>query len=200
VLSRSDRPLFAGALLFALSLSLRACTAHAQPVEPAWCVVSSDDVHALAFAAFHEAGDSVADSAALHGVLRALAEGSPTPRSFPAMAARYMPRAFAGATSRSAWARVLGPWCVLEPDGYPSAQRRWASTELEWFRAWSAAERVLAGGHQLRCDGTIHDWGSPAVDRCRAERLGLIPVRCTVDGRLPLNDFYARPSWRRRGA
>lgn len=182
-----------------LAIALGACgTAHAQDVEPAWCVASRDDVHVLAFAAFHEAGDSLADSAAIHHVLRQLAEHRGS-GSLAAMARRYMPRASVGATRRSSWAQHLGPWCREAPTGYPHEQRSWSATEREWSRAWDAADAVLRGAYAMRCDGTFHDWGSPAVDSGRAARLGLIPVLCEVDGATTRNDLYARPSWRRRG-
>lgn len=40
------------------------------------------------------------------------------------------------------------------------------------------------------CDGQVHDWGSPRLDRARAERLGLVEVECGDTQ----NDFWARPS------
>jgi hypothetical protein len=40
------------------------------------------------------------------------------------------------------------------------------------------------------CDGQVHDWGSPRLDRARAESLGLIEVECGETR----NDFWARPS------
>jgi hypothetical protein len=39
------------------------------------------------------------------------------------------------------------------------------------------------------CDSEVHDWGG-AMDRLRAERIGLIPIDCGETR----NDFYARPS------
>lgn len=66
--------------------------AAAQDAEPLWCNAPLEDVHTLAVAAHHEAGDSIADSAAIHRVLRTLAEGRGY--SFGVMARRYMPHAF----------------------------------------------------------------------------------------------------------
>lgn len=44
------------------------------------------------------------------------------------------------------------------------------------------------------CDGPVHDWGSPRLDRARAERLGLVEVGCGINGLPTRNDGWARPS------
>ena len=161
-----------------------------------WCDYRDEDVLILARASFHESGDSIPDMAAIHLILRTLAEGRG--HTFENMTRSYMPRLHARRSIRP-WVMDLDMACREAPDGYPEHERTWTSTEREWARATLTAERVIAGKIAAECEGSIHDWGSPRIDRSRAKRLGLIPVACHVDGVMPVNDIYARPSWRRSG-
>jgi len=71
----------------------------------------------------------------------------------------------------------------------------WSNYRDRWLTVLARAREVVAGyalsdvGEWSPCDGEVHDWGG-AMDRARAERIGLIPVECGDTA----NDFYARPS------
>ena len=106
----------------------------------------------------------------------------------------YSPRALGGRTSRS-WFATMGAWCQVAPSSWPS-DLDWSHNERFWFRHYIEVERIVLQGLQPECVGTVHDWGCRGCgDHERAQRLGLIPVRCEGETR---NDFYARPTMRRR--
>lgn len=71
----------------------------------------------------------------------------------------------------------------------------WSNFRAGWLATLAHAAEVVTwtlDDHDEwgRCDGEVHDWGSPRLDRARAERLGLIEVECGDTA----NDFWARPS------
>lgn len=95
-----------------------------------------------------------------------------------------------------------------EPSGWPQTTSRrvgdlvrierhpaWANFRSSWVETLARANEVVAWtlddvDEWGVCDGEVHDWGSPRLDRARAERLGLIEIECGDTQ----NDFWARPS------
>lgn len=70
----------------------------------------------------------------------------------------------------------------------------WSSYRERWLGVLAQAREValwtLGDVEEWGlCEGPVHDWGG-AMDRARAERIGLIEVECGDTS----NDFYARPS------
>lgn len=166
---------------------------------PAWCpgdpVELQAEILALARVCAHEAGyDSPGDCAAIREVHLNLALARGT--SVLEQAWGYSPRALSGRSGRP-WLAELGPWC-RQPESWPGPGD-WALIESLWAEHLLISTRAVLAPAKLGepCRGTIHDWGCPDCgDRERARRLGLIPVVC----RGTENDFYARPSLRRREA
>lgn len=94
------------------------------------------------------------------------------PANWPRYVSRNV-RGVAEITPHPAWGNFRAPWlAVLE------RARDVATWTVDDIDEWSV------------CDGEVHDWGSPRLDRHRAESLGLIEVECGETR----NDFWARPS------
>ena len=93
----------------------------------------------------------------------------------------------------SAWPRIVtrpGRDGMVRVEPHPP----WSHYRERWLAVLSRAREVVAltldgVGDWSPCSGSVHDWGG-AMDRARAERIGLIPVECGETA----NDFYARPS------
>lgn len=66
----------------------------------------------------------------------------------------------------------------------------WRAYREAWMALYQHAGEVIRGEVVAPCEGPVSDWGG-AMDRERAERIGLIPVQCGTTQ----NDFYIRPSW-----
>jgi len=66
----------------------------------------------------------------------------------------------------------------------------WRAYRDAWLALYEHAGQVIRGDVIAPCEGPVSDWGG-AMDRERAERIGLIPVQCGTTQ----NDFYIRPSW-----
>lgn len=101
-----------------------------------------------------------------------------------------------------------------EPQGWPRSvmeRQRDGSVRVRRHPAWAnfrpAWLEILARAQEAVttltlddvdewgvCDGPVHDWGSPRLDRARAVSLGLVPVACGVAGDTTRNDGWARPS------
>jgi hypothetical protein len=75
----------------------------------------------------------------------------------------------------------------------------WAAYRERWLAVLARAEEVVATMTMANiadwgvCDMPVHDWGG-WMDRDRAERIGLVPVRCGTTDDGTRNDFYCRPS------
>jgi hypothetical protein len=146
------------------------------------------------------------DGVAIHEVLLRGAERHAM--TYSTFARTYSPRAVGDRPGR------LRPWIGSlneagdAPFSWPritTHRRRDGMVAVEPHPPWSAyRERWLAVLAQARevigwtlddvdewglCEGEVHDWGG-AMDRARAERIGLIPIDCGETR----NDFYARPS------
>lgn len=83
------------------------------------------------------------------------------------------------------------------PDGSVSVRPHpaWSNFRNQWLETLAHATEVVTwtlDDHDEwgRCDGEVHDWGSPRLDRHRALKLGLVEVECGDTQ----NDFWARPS------
>jgi len=75
----------------------------------------------------------------------------------------------------------------------------WAAYRERWLAVLERA-RVVVETMTLDnidewgvCDMRVHDWGG-WMDRDRAARIGLVPVRCGTTDEGTSNDFYCRPS------
>jgi hypothetical protein len=81
---------------------------------------------------------------------------------------------------------------IPQRDGTVRVERHapWNAFREAWLALYEHAGRIIAGEVIAPCESTISDWGG-AMDRERAERIGLIPVVCGTTR----NDFYIRPSW-----
>jgi len=112
---------------------------------------------------------------------------------------------------RLRWVGQLGPACT-EPAAWPTTMtvRRGGVSTVVPHAPWSAYRqrcldvfaqaRQIVSEHDLAdvdawgiCERPVHDWGG-AMDRARAERIGLVPVSCGLGEVTPRNDFYCRPS------
>ena len=147
------------------------------------------------------------DGLAIHEVLLRGAERHAM--TYSTFARTYSPRAVGDRPGR------LRPWIggLREDGGEPYSWPRittrpisgglirvephppWSSYRERWLAVLAQAREVVADyalsdvDEWSPCDSEVHDWGG-AMDRLRAERLGLIEVDCGDTA----NDFYARPS------
>lgn len=175
------------ALIFLVGVS----GAKAEP----WCSPDdvAEEVATLAQVCAHEAGlNSPADCQAIREVHVRLAAHRHT--SVLRQVRLYSPRALGGRTVRP-WFATMGAWCQVAPSSWPESAS-WARNEHLWFRHYEAVERIVLENTRPPCAGSVHDWSCRNCDGMaeRAERLGLIPVRCEETR----NSFFARPSMRRR--
>ncbi len=159
-----------------------------------WCPGPADpDV--LARVCAHESGpDALDDCIAIHDAIRGIAEHRAL--TWDESAWLYSPRALGGETGRP-WVAELERVCRVPAGWRTKEDGSWARYEERLAPLFDHADRCSARKLESPCSGTVHDWSArTAPMRARAVLLELVPVRC---GRT-LNDFYARPSMRRREA
>lgn len=190
-----------GPVLLALAALLAALAAWLV-LAPATAQRRPSDLELLVRTTVHEAGwEDTGDMEAIYAVLAGGAEREGVP--FGTFARLYSPRLHTGDVSRR-WASELEPSCAAPPSWPRFTYRRgrdglvlvsphapWSAYRDRCLEVVARARAVLAGERVHRCEAAPHDWGSPVLDRERAERLGLIPVSC---GEATRNDYYLRPS------
>lgn len=165
--------------------------------------VGRDDDLLLARICAHEAGfdaDETGDCAAIHEVLYrgAVRQGL----SYSAFAHSYSGRALRGETRRSYYAELdrdgrrparwpAGSWASVEGTMRFVPGPSWSRYSAAWLELLAHAAFLVARHPDdvSPCECPVDDWGG-AVDRARAERLGLVEVDCGETR----NDFYQRPS------
>lgn len=101
-----------------------------------------------------------------------LREDGEAPSSWPRVVTRTRHDGSVAVDPHPPWSRYRGLWLAVL-----ARARSVTALTLEGVGDWSP------------CARSVHDWGG-AMDRARAERIGLIPVDCGETS----NDFYARPS------
>jgi len=83
------------------------------------------------------------------------------PANWPRYVQRRLPNGTFFMSAHPSWSNFRDAWLATVAHA-----REVASWEIDDIDSWT------------RCNGVVHDWGSPSLDRARAERMGLSEVVC----------------------